>query len=132
MAKIFDKLKDPKKVSIGGLTCYVSKIPAFYAQRIMLAAGESLASLDVSKVPESVILELLSYTAVENSNGNPIVLDEVEVINEMIEDPKDLIELELRVLEYNFGFFFDGSLRKVFDPLIDLLKQSAGEKTLTN
>lgn len=132
MAKIFDKFKDPKSVTIGSLTAYVSKIPAFYAQRILLALGESLINLDASKIPEPVLLDLLSYTAIEREDGSKMVLEDIGIINELIQDPKDLIELELKVLEYNFGFFFDGSLRKVFDPLIDLLKQSAGEKTLTN
>ena len=132
MAKIFDKFKDPKSVTIGSLTAYVSKIPAFYAQRILLALGESLVDLDVSKIPEPVLLDLLSYTAIETEKGAKIVLEDVAIINELIQDPKDLIELELRVLEYNFSFFFDGSLRKVFEPLLALLKQSAGEKTSTN
>jgi hypothetical protein len=129
MAK-FDKLKDPKQITIGELTCHVSKIPAFYAQRILLAGGEALATMNVAKLPEEVILALLEYTAVDNDNGGHIVLDSPEMVNEMIANPKDLIALELQVIEYNFSFFFDGSLREVFAPLVELLKQSA-DKTST-
>jgi hypothetical protein len=125
MAKVFEKLKDPKEEKIGNLTCYVSKIPAFYAQRILLAGGSALSTLDMTKLPESVILELLSYTAVENENGGKVVLDGIEMVNVMIENPKDLIALELKLVEYNFGFFFDGSLREVFDPLAELISGSA-------
>lgn len=129
MAKVFEKLKDPKEEKIGDLTCYVSKIPAFYAQRILLAGGEALTTLDMTKMPESVILELLSYTAVENANGGKVVLDGIEMVNVMIENPKDLIALELKLVEYNFGFFFDGSLREVFDPLAELISGSARTST---
>jgi hypothetical protein len=125
MAKVFEKLKDPKEEKIGNLTCYVSKIPAFYAQRILLAGGEALTTLNMTKLPESVILELLSYTAVENANGGKVVLDSIELVNVMIENPKDLIALELKLVEYNFGFFFDGSLREVFDPLTELLNSGS-------
>lgn len=129
MAKVFEKLKDPKEEKIGNLTCYVSKIPAFYAQRILLAGGAALSTLDMTKLPESVILELLSYTAVENANGGKVVLDGIEMVNVMIENPKDLIALELKLVEYNFGFFFDGSLREVFDPLAELISGSAKTST---
>lgn len=129
MAKVFEKLKDPKEVKIGNLTCYVSKIPAFYAQRILLASGSALTTLDMTKLPESVILELLSYTAVENANGGKVVLDGIEMIDVMVQNPRDLIELELKAVEYNFSFFFDGSLREVFDPLVELLNGSAKTST---
>lgn len=130
MSKLFEKLKDPSEIQIGGKTCYVSKIPAFYAQRIILNAGEALTSLDMAKLPEPVILDLLSYTAVKfDETGTNVVLDSIDTVNSLIDNPKDLIELELKLVEYNFGFFFDGSLREVFKPLEDLMKKSIGTST---
>lgn len=129
MANVFEKLKDTKKVSIGNITCYISKIPAFYAQRILMKGGEALASMNLSILPEEVITQILSYTAIENANGAKIVLDDIFVVNEMIENPKDLIALELKMVEYNFGFFFDGSLREVFAPLAKLVQGATGTST---
>lgn len=127
--KSFDELKDPKEYKIGNLTCAVSKIPAFYAQRIILAAGEAINDLNMSKIPEPVLLDLLSYCAVKNPSGEWIVLDDLGCINLLIANPKDLIALELKAVEYNFGFFFDGSLREVFAPLVELIKKSAETST---
>ena len=69
MAKKFESLTEPKKFKYNDLTYHVGKIPVFYAQRILLASGDALKDLNLSLVPESVILELLSYVAVENENG---------------------------------------------------------------
>lgn len=129
MAKKFEQLIKPVEFKIGSKKFYTSTIPAFYAQRIMLNAGEALANLDVSKIPESTILEILSYSAFENENGIPVVLDGIEIINQCVESPKELIELEMKVIEENFGFFFDGSLREVFQPLLKLI--TSGTETST-
>lgn len=104
--KSYDDLKEPKEVTIGKLSCAVSKIPAFYAQRIILAAGSALSDMDMTKLPESVLLELLSYCAVKNPSGEYKVLDDLGVVNLLIDSPKDLIALEIKAVEYNFGFFW--------------------------
>lgn len=127
--KQFSQLIDPREVKIGNKTFFTSTIPAFYAQRIMLTAGPALADLDVSKLPESVILEILSYCAVKNDNGDGIVLDEIELINMAFESTTQLIELEMKEIEENFGFFFDGSLQRIFQPLVELIKKSSETST---
>lgn len=127
--KSYDDLKEPKEVTIGKLSCAVSKIPAFYAQRIILAAGSALSDMDMTKLPESVLLELLSYCAVKNPSGEYKVLDDLGVVNLLIDSPKDLIALEIKAVEYNFGFFLDGSLREVFEPLLEQVKKSAATST---
>lgn len=129
MSKSFDNLKNPNKINIGGRAFYVSTIPAFYAQRIMLKAGHALADLDPTKIPEDVILELLSYAAFVNENGVKIVLDSIDIINECVSNPKDLIELELAEIKENFGFFFDGSLREVFRPMLEMITQGSETST---
>lgn len=130
--KTFEDLKDPEQFKTGNIEYAVGKIPAFYAQRIMLASGEALGSLDVSKIPEPALLELLSYCAVKNPSGDYVVLDDVDVLNLLVPSPKDLIAIELKAVEYNFGFFFDGSLREVFTPMVELIKKAAGQnKTST-
>ena len=122
MAKEFDKLLEPEKFKYNDMEFYVAKIPVFYAQRLLLASGEALKELDVSKLPESVILELLSYTAVVNPQGNPVVLDNIDIINLLVKTPSALLAIEEKVIEVNFGFFFDGSLHEVFQPLVELIK----------
>ena len=127
--KSYDELQEPKEFKVGNLSCAVGKIPAFYAQRIILAAGGALSDMDMTKLPESVILELLSYCAVKNPAGEYKVLDDLGVVNLLIDSPKDLIAIEIKAVEYNFGFFLDGSLREVFAPLIEQVRKSAETST---
>lgn len=129
MSKQFDSLKSPREFKIGQTRFFVSTIPAFYAQSILLRAGEAMANLDVSKLPEDVILDILSYTACENENGVKVVLDDIELVNTMVRSPKDLIALEIEEIKENFGFFFDGSLREVFRPLVELIQQNTETST---
>ena len=60
-------------------------------------------------------------------NGVKVVLDDIDVINQLVSDPKSLIALEIEEVKENFGFFFDGSLREVFQPLVDLITQRGSE-----
>lgn len=130
MSKSFDQLKNPREFKSGKQRFFVSTIPAFYAQRILLKSGEAMANLDLSKLPEEVVLEILSYTACENENGVKIVLDDIDIVNQMVSDPKSLIALEIEEVKENFGFFFDGSLRDVFQPLVNLItRQDTGTST---
>lgn len=129
MAKDYSSLIEPKKFKYKDSSYHIGKIPVFYAQRLLLAAGDSLKELDLSLLPEAVILELLSYCAVDNENGVPVVLDNIDIINMMVTDPKMLMTIELKVVEENFGFFFDGSLREVFLPIIDMISKNAQAST---
>ena len=130
MSKSYEQLKNPREFKVGKQRFFVSTIPAFYAQRILLKAGESMANLDLSKLPEDTVLEILSYTACENENGVKVVLDDIDVINQLVSDPKSLIALEIEEVKENFGFFFDGSLREVFQPLVELITQRGLETSM--
>jgi hypothetical protein len=130
MSKSYEQLKNPREFKVGKHRFFVSTIPAFYAQRILLKAGESMANLDLSKLPEDTVLEILSYTACENENGVKVVLDDIDIINQLVSDPKSLIALEIEEVKENFGFFFDGSLREVFQPLVELITQRGSETSM--
>lgn len=122
MAKVFEQLIEPKKFMAGDIEYHVGKIPAFYAQRILLKAGSALKDFDIARLPEDVITDILSYVAVVNTNGNPVVLDDIDVVNVLLgSKTKELIEIELKAIEVNFDFFFDGSLRTVFEPLMRMM-----------
>lgn len=122
----FEELKEPKKFTIGNVEYYIAKIPAYYAQRLLIRSGEALKSFDVSKIPDDVLKELLSYTAVVNSKGDPIVLEDIETVNLLLGgDTKSLIAIEMQAIQENFGFFLDGGLREIFDPIV---KRMIGEE----
>lgn len=122
----FEELREPKKFTIGNVEYYIAKIPAYYAQRLLIKSGEALKSFDVSKIPDDVLKELLSYTAVVNSKGDPIVLEDIETVNLLLGgDTKSLIAIEMQAIQENFGFFLDGGLREIFDPIV---KRMIGEE----
>lgn len=122
MAKVYEQLIEPIKFKTGDIEYHVGKIPAFYAQRILLKAGGVIKDFNFAELPEDVLLELLSYVAIVNDSGVPIVLDGEEIINVLLgSKTKELIEIELKVVEVNFDFFFNGSLQKTFEPLIRMM-----------
>jgi hypothetical protein len=125
MNKRYEELIETKKFKAGNVEYHVGKIPAFYAQRILLKSGAALRDFALDKIPEDVILDILSNVAVINDNGEPVVLDDIDVINILLGDKtKELIEIELKAVEVNFGFFFDGSLREIFDPLMKIIMEA--------
>jgi hypothetical protein len=125
MNKRYEELIEPKKFKAGSVEYHVGKIPAFYAQRILLKSGAALKDFALDKIPEDVILDILSNVAVINDNGEPVVLDDIDVINVLLGDKtKELIEIELKAVEVNFGFFFDGSLREIFEPLMKIIMEA--------
>jgi hypothetical protein len=128
MNKRYEELIEPKKFKAGSIEYHVGKIPAFYAQRILLKSGSALKDFDLNKIPEDVILEILSHVAIINDNGEPVVLDNIDIINILLgSKTKELIEIELKAVEVNFGFFFDGSLRGIFDPLMKMVLEASAE-----
>ena len=102
------ELLNKETVNIGDGTFVISSIPAFTAQKILLKAYGAISSGSVANLPSDVILELLSYTAAINKNGAEVQLRNEELVEMMVGSPLDLIELESRMVEKNFGFFGDG------------------------
>lgn len=116
-------LKNTEKVKIGEHTYVLSSIPAFQAQKLLMKAIGALASGNVADVPPDVMLELLSYAAIINQNGAEVQFENEELVDMMVGSPVELIELESRMVEKNFGFFGDGSIRSA---LSRLMKTMAG------
>lgn len=130
----FEELIDPKKFNIDDIEYYVGKIPAFYAQRILLRSGDALKEFDMTKLPEDVITDILSYTAVVNRHGEPITLDCPETVNFLLgNNTKALIAIEMRAITENFGFFLDGDLREIFEPIVKRMmgEQNSSSSTLS-
>lgn len=126
MAKTYEAMLEPKKFTAKDGTVYhVGHIPCFYAQRMLMESGDALTSFNLSKIPQSVLLDLLANVAIECENGNKIVLADENTIETLLgTKTKTLIEIELKVIEENFGFFLDGSLREVFQPLMDRIAKT--------
>lgn len=101
---------DSKKIEVGGKAFRLNKIPAFQAQKIAFACIGALKAKDLSRIPDEIIWKLLSYVEFDNGHGGLSALDCEEMVALHVQDAGALMTLELNELEYNFGFFFDGSL----------------------
>lgn len=115
------QMHKPEKIHIGTNDFIISSIPAVPAQRMLIRAFGALSSGNIAGIPDSLIMELLSYTSVINSNGAEVRLENEELIGMLVDDPLELIELEAKMVEKNFGFFADGRLKKALRPIMNLL-----------
>lgn len=124
-------LRNPEKVKIGEHTFVLSSIPAFQAQKLLMKVVGALSNGNVADIPPDVVLELLSYAAIINKNGAEVQLENEELIDMMVGDPMELIELESRMVEKNFGFFGDGRLKNALSRLMTTMagRASGGEGT---
>lgn len=111
-----EQFLDAKEVSIGGKTYKTSRIPALKAHgiysRIIRSVGD-LGRLGMTMLPEDITRELFGYCAAKNDAGGWTVLDTEDAINSFLPNLIDLIALQLKMVEENFGFFDDGRLIKL-------------------
>ncbi len=112
---------DKKKIEVGGRKFILNKIPAFQAQKIAFNCITALKDKDLSKIPDDILWKLLSYVEYDNGMGGTIALDNEDVVSLNVPDAGVLMTLELNALEYNFGFFFDGSLFGQVTALVERL-----------
>ena len=115
-------LLNKELLAIGGDTYFISSIPAVKAQQMMMVGISALGAMDISKLPYSFLMDLLSYCGIQNKATNAeIRFINEDVINTQVTDPMVLIELEARMIEKNFSFFSDGRLARVMTRLGNVL-----------
>jgi hypothetical protein len=113
----YESFISPKDIKIGSRTFAVSRIPAFYAQQnvypAVVESTKSLGIFGVTMLPMSVVVKMLSFTAVRQEDGKWRELDSEDVINGTFPDIADMHALLIRQTKENFGFLFDGRLLAV-------------------
>lgn len=120
----YESFISPKDIKIGSRTFAVSRIPAFYAQQnvypAVVESTKSLGIFGVTMLPMSVVVKMLSFTAVRQEDGKWRELDSEDVINKAFPDIADMHALLIQQTKENFGFLFDGRL-------LEVLGEVAGE-----
>lgn len=121
------KFIDPEEVQFEGEedTFYISKIPAFYAQEIFMSAATAFQRKDAGSLPRETVLKLLSYTALKMDDEgvkSAVCLDNPVAVNTYVKDPFTLLALEMKMIEKNYSFLFDGRLQKVLEPMLASMK----------
>lgn len=117
---------DPEAVEIDGQKFWISKIPAFTAQEIFMSAVQAFQNKDASSLPKGTMLKLCSYVAVPGADENDfhtgIPLDTEASINVNVNNVFTLLQVEVKMIEKNFGFLFDGRLQKALESIPGLTK----------
>lgn len=103
----------PEVKEIGGREFTISKIPAFTAKKVYQAEVEAIqknGEIGKTLLPDDILKIIFAHTAVVNEKGEYEVLSLPSVIEKTLTNYADLIALTVAMLDYNFGFFIDGSL----------------------
>jgi hypothetical protein len=140
-----DDLIKPITVSIttmeGEARSYIiSRLPALQAREIVAQyVPSALPKIGDYTINESMMLKLISYTAVEIAGGQTLRLTTKELINNHVPDWETLAKLEIEMMNYNTSFFKDGKISGFFEgiaqratglvtkTLMDLLQQSSAK-----
>ena len=110
----YGKLIEKKVIEVEGRSFTISQIPAYYAHGFyasFLSSLREFATIGYLTLPGDVVADILSYAAYTEDGGatwKPI--DHAALSGGVFADKKTEAFLLKEMLEYNFGFFFDGSL----------------------
>lgn len=99
-----------EKVVVGGKTFIVKKAPATVAYEVALRykkVGEK--GKDEISEQMTCLNALMKYVDVDLGDGRTMALDSESVINQHIKSVSDLVDLQKKIMEVNFGFFLEGN-----------------------
>lgn len=110
----YGKLIEKKVVEVEGRSFTISQIPAYYAHGFyasFLSSLREFATIGYLTLPGDVVADILSYAAyTEDGGATWKTIDHSALAGAAFADKKIEAELFKEMMEYNFGFFFDGSL----------------------
>lgn len=95
-------------IEIQGKKYFVSSIPAVQAQKIFLTGMSIFQSKNLAMLPQALTDEILSYCGTYNETGAEVQFINPDVVNMMVKDMFVLLKLEVKMVEKNFSFLFDG------------------------
>lgn len=116
----YESFLEPKIVKIGGQDFTISKIPCIKAQEIyakIMKETDGYGNLGFTLLSPKTGIELTSYAAVTTENGSHVVLDGEAEVDRFVGSVNTLIQLHLAIIKENYGFLFDGVLRKLLESL---------------
>lgn len=96
---------EPKEIEVGGKKFMMSKLPATAGREILMSyAGDGKGMTGAS---DKTVLPLLSFCSVKIGEVW-VRLSTAELIDSHLSGAESLVELEMKMLEYNFSFFGQG------------------------
>ena len=99
-------VKDKEDITVNGRKYFIGRMPALKAERLLIKSIGAITAGGFSALPDEALTELLAYAGGYNAQNN-----EVRFENE------DIIEIQARLVEKNFGFFANGGINRVMERL---------------
>lgn len=110
---LYSNFVEPSHVEVVGREFVISKIPAFAAMPVFeeyMDVSKEKGLLARASLSEASVRTMLSHVATRNADGDMEVLDTTAKIETAFPDLSVMIGVVSKMVEYNFGFFDDGSL----------------------
>ena len=122
-------LKDKEEITVNGRKYFIGRMPALKAERLLIKSIGAITAGGFSALPDEALTELLAYSGAYNAQGGEVLFDKEEIV-EMFDIPlEDIIEIQARLVEKNFGFFANGGLNRVMERLTNTFtKAKAGRE----
>jgi len=117
-------LIDKEDIEILGRKYFISAIPAVQAQKIFLTGMSILQSKNFAMLPQALTDEILSFCGTYNENQAEVQFVNAEVTNMFVKDMFVLLQLEVKMIEKNFSFLFDGRAAELASQLNAALPES--------
>jgi len=115
----FSEIRSPEEFQLNTKKFYLSKLTASEGRQILIMYPSSAPRLfthaDYAN-NEQIMLQLFKHVFVEIEIGKYLALKTLDLIDNHVDNAIDLIALEKKMFEYNFGFFLEG---KIFPGLTD-------------
>lgn len=110
---------EKKEVTIDGTKFLISKIPALQSQQIyglIMKEVREYGDVAMTYLSRDTTIQMLAYTAYFDG-AIWLTLDEEYRINDSCKKVDTLIALQASMIQYNYGFLFDGGLQRVLADL---------------
>lgn len=114
-----DTFLDKKEIELEGVKFMISKIPAIQSQKVygeIMKEAKSDGDIAMTYLSPDTAKDLLAYTAYFDG-ANWLSLDQDYRINDSCKNLEVLMKLQAAMIQYNYGFLFDGGLQKVLAAL---------------
>lgn len=119
------------KIEVNGTNYFVKKMPALAAERLLLKSIGAITQGGLSAFPPEALTELLTYAGgYKDSDCKVEVPFADEETIEMLGVPlEDIIEIQAKVIEVNFGFFAGGGINRLVERLTSIFVKAKPEPT---
>ena len=110
-------IKDKEDITVNGRKYFIGRMPALKAERLLIKSIGAITAGGFSALPDEALTELLAYAGGYNAQNNEVRFENEDII-EMFDVPlEDIIEIQARLVEKNFGFFANGGINRVLERL---------------